>query len=281
MTVTDSTTPAEKLQALLAHHYTHHVEEHGNVLPFIDLYIDDNRLMQISFSRFNLTGSATADQEQAFQSYVESASDVTYSEEMGVPEGRFPIDDWDDERVYKHVEEVLGELGFEMADLTHAVETDCPTNADPVDWETVSGTSSASDRETVADPRSAITRLYTEVAEREEDTNGVPTPFPSVRFYVEDEALSYLFGPAMHKLEQPSSADRTAFDEIVESTPELEVTSTDSDAVSVAHHDWTPEEAVAVTESVLSEVFDRSLEEITYAELSSSHPDDPLSWADV
>ena len=109
----------------------------------------------------------------------------------------------------------------------------------------------------------------------------MPTPFPLVRFYIEDEALSYSFGPSMHKLEQPSDAEKTAFDEIVATTPVLEVISTESDSVSVSHPDWTPKEAVTVTESVLSEVFDRSLGEVTYAEISSAHPDDPLSWADV
>lgn len=276
-----ATDSVDKLHQLLEHHYKHYVEDHGNVVPFIDIYVNEEKRFQVAFFQFNFTGDSDSKRKEKFRTYIESKPDLTYSEEMGTPHGIFE-EEWDDTLLYTHLENALQALGFEINEITHAVENDCPTEVGDTSWDDVitgEDQTPAAETSSVGDPRRAIKRLYDRLEQMQEEADGVvPDPFPTVQFYVDGEVLPYTVGPNVHSLENFTEDEQAAFEEVVAEYSNLESGEVSDTSISIPHQNWTPDEALAITETVLSDVFEVSIQDISYAEITSSSPDDPVAW---
>lgn len=125
-------------------------------------------------------------------------------------------------------------------------------------------------------------RFYEHLQSLQEDAdNHIPIPYPLVEFYVGDEKLTYFTGPKLHYLSHHTADERAAFEKFCDDHPDIEVTDMDDRSISVNHHEWTAESGLEATEQILHELYDLSLNDIDYAEITSPHPEEHPSWEDV
>lgn len=272
-----SDTTTNSLRQLFDHHANHEIGK-GEVLPFVDIYVDDQKVLQFSHGRLNLTGKISDTEE--IELYLQSVEELSEENHGGFTEWILP-NDWDADQAFQICQKILQKAGYEVEDVTHAVEQDCPTKG-MFDLEDIStrDTNIVHDS-SVEDPEEQLKSVYQHLRELEIDAKGVPSPFPLVNFYVDNDKLPYVFGPGVHGLDWHSDEERDQFDNIVANHSDLEATAGEKSSISISHYGWTPDDAFTLTKKFLDELYGISVDEIEYAEIVTGGPKDNTPWTDI
>ena len=243
-------------------------------MPFVDIYVDGDVTLQFSYGSLNL---GTAENSDDAKEFLYAKEQLTYEE---IFEGWSLSEDWSGEEAFTLCVETLNQLGHEIEEVTYAVEQDCPSNG-TMAWDEIGKESEPKQGHEVEIPREQLRAVYEYLKKLEEEADDIPSPFPVVHFYVGGEKLDYVLGPAVHSLEQHSDEERRQFDEFVRDHPNLEATAPEKSSISVTHYGWTPDSALEITEQLLDQLYDISIDQITYAEIVTSGPEDDTPWTEV
>ena len=261
------------LRDLFSHHSAHEIES-GDSTPFIDIYVNDDMVLQFSCGALNFSFNDNTDDANVFLSEQEK---LTYDEAPEVWSFSGP---WTGEETFTLCVGTLNQLGHDIEDVTYAIEQSCPSNGS-IAWDEIGTESNLKQGDVVENPREKLQAVYEHLRGLEEDADGVPNPFPLVYFYVDGKMLGYNFGPGVHSLEQHSDEERRQFDEFVNEHPDLEATAAEKSSISVSHYRWTPDSALDITERVLDLLYTISIDQITYAKIVTGAPESNISWIDI
>lgn len=263
----------QRLRNLFNHHASHEIGS-GEATPFIDIYVNGDVTLQFQYGILNLAATENPDDAREFLGEQEQ---LTYEE---ILEGWSLSEGWTGKDAFTLCVETLNQLGRDIDEVTYAVEQDCPSNS-TIAWNEIGKEPEPKQGDEVENPGEQLQAVYGCLRELEEEADDVPNPFPLVNFYVDGEKLDYVFGPAVHSLEQHSDEERRKFDEFVSSHPDLEATAAEKSSISVTHYEWTPDSALEITEQVLDRLYDISIDQITYSEIATAGPEDDTSWTEI
>ncbi|WP_137287764.1 hypothetical protein [Halorussus salinisoli] len=269
-------TAEAKLRTLFDHHCSH-----DTGVPFINIYLDDTHVLQFSH------GIAEPEHKQQFIVIQDALDhrdgDIPLTQYgSGVPPNQ-PTD-WTTDAVIDFLTTELQAFDATLADITHAVEQECPDEGiKQITWDDFNDDTENSVKLTPADtnPRELLHDAYKHLQALNDAAEDVPNPFPVVELYVDGEKLPFNVGPNVLTLESHTDDERAAFDTYCANHSDIETTAAEDDSISVTHYTWTPESALAATETILDELYDCQLTDLTYAEVTSAGPNDDLSWTEV
>ncbi|WP_222914154.1 hypothetical protein [Natrinema sp. SYSU A 869] len=275
MTSASATSPESKLRALFQHHLNH-----TETTAFIDIHLNDIHVFQFavdidepSRERFTVTQDGLDLRNE----------DIELNQhETGVPPNQ--PKDWTVDSVINYLETELKAFNATIGDVTYAVEQECPNKGiQHVEWDDRTDEADMpTDTSEEIDPRERLLSAYEYLQKLSDEAEGaVPEPFPLVELYVDGDKLPYVVGPNVHSLDYHTDDERATFDAYCDDHPNIESTAAEDDSISVTHYTWAPETALDVTEDLLDELYNYSLDDITHAKITSAGPDSDLSWTEV
>lgn len=251
---------------MLKHHKEHTIES-GESLPFIEIYINDEKELQFSEGDFNVV-----------KRDEESVKDV-FEAKYGEKEWKLGME-WSVEESVDIISDYLTHINKEFSDITHICEIDCP-DVGIFDLEDLSDTSSSPVIHNNENKYNKIKGFYDHLYDLETEKEGMITPFPVLYFYKDEEQLEYTFGPAVHTLEADDKMI-SELRELAQQSSQIEVVDETDSRISAVHMDgWSSEKALNITEKIFNQILNIEFDEIDYAEIKDGSPEDNLKWEDV
>lgn len=259
----------DRLEALIEHY-----QSHGPSSGFVSLYNGDDALIQYIYSgdfedRINVVGLVTeSDADIDWDGFVETTDAVEPVEDSEFEEGRL-TEDYGAEELIKFFDTLLALSGLSIEDITAAAEESCPDGGtttwndvlDDVSEETVGTTLTVPARE------DQLRGMYAELKRINDAVEGdVPTPFPSVEFFIDGEKQPFTIWPEMYCYDYSDRDVGEAFLARVQSLIETPFNPNhETGTAIIMDFSFDPDSALGVTKVVFEEFLDASLGDLTSA----------------
>lgn len=260
----------EKLVALVEHHFAH--DHPQSAVPFINLLIDNETGIQFMNTspagNGEFTVSSWAAESPEFddlRAFAEQSERFEPSElsQVGLDLTEKP----DAETVIEIFEDLLQRSGRTAADLTFAVEEDCPDGGRTT-WNDVVGETVSKPTEVVEDAEELLEAVYAHLHELDQAAEGdIPDPFPVATLYADGEELPYQLCPGVQSLQTEDEALRERFKQVVQEYSVCEVAAEDQGGVSISQYDWAPDTGMEVTQAVFEEVLNVGLSDLSHIDV--------------
>lgn len=254
----------DRLTALIEHH-----QSHGPSGAYISVYEGDEILLQYLYNGDNddqITGGEIVDDADIdWETLVADTAELTLRERTEFDEA-FITAQYTPSELVALLERLLERGGKSLSDITSAVEDDCPDGG-VTTWEDISGgTQSESGDDLHREELEArLQGMYAELIRLNEAAADVPSPFPTVEFFIDGEKQPFYVSPEMYSLDCGED-EASEFIGFIEAHAENSFNPMyESGTAIIMDLAFTEESALEMTEGVFERFLDASLDDISSA----------------